>query len=83
MARVCKITGKRTRTSYNVSKANNHTKRKHYPNLINKKIFVPSRGKKVLVRVSAKALKIMNKIGVLEGLKKANLRLKDIAKGSG
>lgn len=80
MSRVCKITGKKTRVSYNVSKANNHTKRKHYPNLIKKRIFIPSLGKKVLMRISTKALKIINKIGVVEGLKKANIKLKDIAK---
>ena len=80
MARVCKMTGKRTRSAYNVSKANNHTKRKLYPNLINKSIFIPSLGKSVKVRVSAKALKIMNRVGVIEGLKKAGLKIKDIAK---
>ena len=33
MARVCDLTGKRTRVGNNVSHANNKTKRKFYPNL--------------------------------------------------
>ena len=57
MSRICKITGKRPRVANNVSKANNKTKRKQYPNLQNKKIFVPETGKYVNLRISTKALK--------------------------
>jgi len=33
MARICEICGKRHQTGYNVSHANNKTKRRWYPNL--------------------------------------------------
>ena len=54
MSRTCKITGKRPRVANNVSKANNKTKRKQYPNLQNKKIFIPETGKYVKLKISTK-----------------------------
>ncbi|MEO1383167.1 MAG: 50S ribosomal protein L28, partial [Bacteroidota bacterium] len=41
MARVCDVTGKRTAVGNNVSKANNKTKRKFYPNLQKKRFYLP------------------------------------------
>ena len=78
MSRICKITGKRPRVANNVSKAHNKTKRKQYPNLQNKKIFVPETGKYVKLRISTKALKTIDKFGLMHYLSKQNLQLKDI-----
>ncbi len=78
MSKVCKITGKRPRVANNVSKANNKTKRRQLPNLQSKKIFVPELGKAVRIKLSVKALKTIDKYGLLPYLKKKGLSLQDI-----
>lgn len=71
MARVCQITGKRARVGNNVSHANNKTKRKFYPNLQKKKFFLEEEGVWVEIKLSTKALRTINKIGLQKTLKKA------------
>ena len=78
MSKVCKITGKRPLVANNVSKANNKTKRRQFPNLQKKKIFVPELQKYVRIKVSVNALKSIDKEGLLFFLKKKNLTLSDI-----
>ena len=78
MSRICKITGKRPKVGNNVSKANNKTKRKQYPNLQNKKIFVPEIGKNIRLKLSTKAIKTIDKHGLMSYLNKNNLNLKDV-----
>ncbi len=74
MAKVCQITGKRTRVGNNVSHANNRTKRKFYPNLQTKRFYVPSTGEWVTLKVSTSALRTINKNGLEATLKKAYLK---------
>ena len=64
MSRVCQITGKKVITGNNVSKSNRKTKRKFYPNLQTKKFFVPEENKWVTLKVSASAIRTINKIGI-------------------
>ncbi|MDW7694232.1 50S ribosomal protein L28 [Flammeovirgaceae bacterium SG7u.111] len=71
MSRVCQITGKRTRVGNNVSKANNKTKRKFYPNLQKKKFYIPEEDRWVTLKVSTSALRTINKNGITAVLKKA------------
>ena len=78
MSKVCKITGKRPRVANNVSKANNKTKRRQLPNLQSKKIFVPELGKSIKLKVSTKAIKTIDRFGLLPYLKKKGLSLSDI-----
>ena len=78
MSKVCKITGKRPLVANSVSKANNKTKRRQLPNLQKKKVFIPELGKFVRIKVSANALKSIDKEGLLIFLKKKNLSLTDI-----
>ena len=78
MSKLCKITGKRPLVANNVSKANNKTKRRQLPNLQKKKIFIPELSKFVRIKVSANALKSIDKEGLLTFLKKKNLSLTDI-----
>ena len=78
MSRICKITGKRPKVGNNVSKANNRTKRKQYPNLQNKKIFVPEIGRNIKLKLSTKAIKTIDKYGLIPYLNKNNLNLKDV-----
>ena len=79
MSKICKITGKRPLVANNVSKANNKTKRRQLPNLQNKKIFVPELGKSIRLKISANALKSIDKDGLMIFLKKKKLTLSDIS----
>lgn len=70
MSRVCQLTGKKPITGNNVSHSNQKTKRRFLPNLIKKRFFVPETGKWVTLKVSTKALKCINKLGVYAYVKK-------------
>ncbi len=78
MSRLCKITGKRPLVGNNVSKSHRKTKRRQFPNLQSKKIFVPELNKFVQVKLSTTALKTIDKYGLLPYLKKQGLSLLDI-----
>ena len=71
MSRVCQITGKKVMVGNNVSHAKNRTKRKFYPNLQTKKFFVPETGETVILKVSASAIRTINKKGIASVLSKA------------
>ena len=71
MARVCDITGKRVMVGNNVSHSNKKTKRKFYPNLQTKKFFVAETEEWVTLKVSANALRTINKKGISAVLKEA------------
>lgn len=78
MSRKCDITGKRPLTGNNVSHAHNKTKRRQLPNLQKKKIYVPELGKSVRIKVSASALRSIDKIGFTAFLRKNGLTLQDV-----
>lgn len=71
MSRVCQLTGKKVMVGNNVSHSNRKTKRRFYPNLIDKRFYLPSEDRWVKMRVSASALRTINKIGVEEAIKRA------------
>jgi large subunit ribosomal protein L28 len=71
MARVCDLTGKRVQVGNNVSHANNKTKRKFYPNLQKKRFYIPEEDAWVTLKVSASAIRTINKNGISAVLKKA------------
>ena len=64
MSRVCELTGKKAMVGNNVSKALNRTKRKFDANLMTKRFFIPEEDKWITLKVSASALKNINKKGV-------------------
>ncbi len=64
MSRVCQITGKKAITGNNVSHSNIKTKRKFRPNLHTKKFFVPEFDEYVVLKVSAKGMRDINKKGI-------------------
>ena len=74
MARVCQITGKRPQVGNNVSHANNKTKRRFYPNLQKKRFFIPEENRWVVLKISAKAIKTINKNGIVAVLKEAKAK---------
>ena len=55
----------------NVSHAMNKTKRKFYPNLQTKKFYIPETGETIILKVSAKALRTINKKGIAAVLSEA------------
>ena len=71
MSRICQITGKKVMVGNNVSHAKNRTKRKFYPNLQTKKFFVPETGETIILKVSANALRTINKKGIAAVLSEA------------
>ena len=74
MSKVCQITGKRPRVGNNVSKSNNKTKRKFYPNLHQKKFYLPEEDKWVHIKICSSALKAINRDGISTVIKKAKER---------
>ena len=61
MSKVCEITGKRAMSGNNVSFSINKTKRRFNVNLSKKRFYIPEEDRWVTLKVSAKALKIINK----------------------
>ena len=55
----------------NVSHAKNKTKRRFYPNLQTKKFFVPETGETVMLKVSANAIRTIDKKGIAAVLAEA------------
>ena len=64
MSRVCQVTGKRPVTGNNVSHAKNRTKRRFLPNLHTHRFWIESEKKFVKLRVSAKGMRIIDKVGI-------------------
>ena len=64
MARICQVSGKRTRSGNNVSHANNKTRRKFIPNLHPHRIWVESQNRYVKLRLSKKGLRTIDKLGI-------------------
>ncbi len=55
----------------NVSHSNRKTKRKFYPNLLTKKFYVPEDDMYVTLKISAAALRTINKKGISACMKEA------------
>jgi len=64
MARICQVSGKKTRSGNNVSHANNKTRRKFIPNLHSHRIWVESQNRYVKLRLSKKGLRTIDKLGI-------------------
>ncbi len=79
MAKECQITGKKSIVGGGYSNRTRATqfnpsgKKRKYPNLQTKKIFVPEINKNVKVTISTKGIKTINKNGAYKTLKKAGL----------
>lgn len=64
MSKVCMVTGKRPRVGHKVSHSNIKTKRRFEINLHSKRFWLEDEKKFIKLRVSAKGLKIIDKLGV-------------------
>ena len=71
MSKVCEITGKKAQTGNNVSFSINKTKIRFDVNLTKKRFYIPEEDRWITLRVSAKAIKTINKKGISAALKDA------------
>ena len=71
MSRICELTVKKAMVGNNVSKSLNRTKRKFNANLLKKRFYIPEEDKWITLKVSAAALKTINKIGISAAIKEA------------
>jgi len=78
MSKVCQLTGKRPITGNNVSHSHRKTKRRFLPNLQKKRFFVPELDRWITLKLTAKAIRTINKLGVYAYLKKLTKAGKDI-----
>lgn len=74
MSRICEVTGKKTVRGFNVSHANNKTKRTFKPNLQKKSFFLPEENRWVELKLSTKAIKTIAKKGLSAVLKEAKAK---------
>jgi large subunit ribosomal protein L28 len=77
MARVCQVTGKKPLSGHSVSHSNIKTKRKFNPNLQTKRFFLAEEDKWVILKVSADAIRTINKKGLFTVVKE--LRAQGVA----
>lgn len=78
MSRKCKVSGKGPMFGNNVSHSNKRTRRTWLPNVQKRSIFVPELGRTVRIKMSARALRSVDRIGLMPYLKKQGLTLKDV-----
>ena len=64
MSRVCTLTGKKAMKGHHVSHSNIKTKRKFYPNLQEKRFFIPELNQWVKMKVSTAAMRTISKKGI-------------------
>jgi large subunit ribosomal protein L28 len=64
MAKVCVVTGKKPMAGNNVSHANNKTRRRFMPNLQSRRFWVEAENRWVRLRVSASAIRLIDKVGI-------------------
>jgi large subunit ribosomal protein L28 len=70
MSKVCQVTKKAPMSGNNVSHANNKTKRRFLPNLHKRRFWVAEENRFVKLCVSAKGMRIIDKVGITKILAK-------------
>lgn len=71
MSKVCELTGKKAMSGNNVSFSINKTKRRFDVNLSKKRFYIPEEDRWITLKVSARALKAINKKGISAVMKEA------------
>lgn len=69
MSRVCDLTGKKMITGNHVSHSNIKTKRRFYPNLQEKKFYIPELDRTIKLKISVSALRTISKKGIYQYVK--------------
>lgn len=76
MSKVCQVTGKRPVVGNHVSHSNIKTKRRFEPNLHYHRFWVESEKRFVRLRVSAKGMRVIDKLGIDSVLSDIRARVK-------
>jgi len=71
MAKSCQVTGKKVMVGNNVSHSKRRTKRKFYPNLFEKRYYLPEEKRWISLRISAAGIRLISKKGLTTALKEA------------
>ena len=74
----CKLSGKGPMHGNSVPWSKKKTKRQWQPNVQKFSVYVPEMGRTVKVKASTRAMKSVNRIGLMAYLRKNNLTLKDV-----
>ena len=64
MSKICQVTGKKVMVGNNVSHSKRRTKRKFYPNLFEKKYFLPEEERWISLKISAAGIRLISKKGL-------------------
>ncbi|MBK8389433.1 MAG: 50S ribosomal protein L28 [Saprospiraceae bacterium] len=70
MSKICQLSGKRPIVGNKVSHSNVKTKRRFLPNLFVKRFYIPETDQWVSIKISAHALRTVNKLGLYAYLRK-------------
>jgi len=70
MSKVCQVTGRGPATGNKVSHANNKTRRRFLPNIQHHRYWVESENKYVSLKLSARGMRVVDKLGIDAILKK-------------
>ena len=79
MSKVCQLTGKRPISGNRVSHSNHKTRRRFLPNLQTKRFYIPEKEEWVTLKVSAYAMRTIDKVGIYEFLQDAKKKGFDVA----
>lgn len=74
MSKVCELSGKKAMVGNNVSFSINKTKRRFEVNLSKKRFYIPEEDRWITLKVSTRALKKVNKLGISAVLKEARAK---------
>ena len=74
MSRVCQITGKKALVGNRVSHSNHKTKRRLEVNLRNKRFWFEEEARWIRLRLSARAMRLIDKRGLAEVVKELRAR---------
>lgn len=78
MSRKCKLSGKGPMAGNNVSFSQKKTRRRFLPNIQIKKVYIPELDRTVKIKMSVRAMRTVDKIGLMAYLKKQGLSLNDV-----
>lgn len=76
----CDLTGKKPNTANHVSHAHNKTKRKQYPNIQKKRVWLPDEGRWVRLNLSTRAIRTISRIGLKAFARKQGISLESLLK---
>ena len=75
MARVCQLTGRKPGSGNKVSHSQRKTRRRWLPNLITQRFWLESEKRWVKLRVSARGLKTIKKLGLEKAIRKYGVKV--------